>query len=397
MRKSLQNILLLIFTLVFAVSCSKESFSAKHTSSEYSLKTYLGQDASALDLASIGKTVEDDYQYFGLSTYLGSVIPVSISETGKASKVKFHKSEPTLVTAEWVGFRGRFETVLVRAPGASIYIQDQGVRIEWEAVEHPKLELFQGQQDAFQILSEGLPQINSMQYIHLPKPLQYLSKVMEGLYRMTAGLPFLGYGLALFLFGFLVKIIMLPISSRTKAYQLTVNAHRSYLEPIHADIKKNLSGEKAHKALMKSYKDRGITPYYTLKPLFVTLLGLPILIAIFNMLGELHILKNSAFLWISSLAYPDHLTTLPFNIPFFGNRLNILPFVMTAVTIVSAHVLKDKNSSLKEQKRQRRNMYFMSAFFFLLFYNFPSGMILYWTIASSLAVLFSRSSFKKSV
>lgn len=397
MRRFTLNILVFVFVLFFTVSCSNRTPTVEKSRSEYSLESYSGQKAIKIDLASLRKTVEDDYQYFGLSIYLGSAIPVTLNETGKASKVKLNKAELTRVEGDWVGFRGRFKTILIRAPGAAMHIKDEGIHLDWDGVTDPKLELFQGRQDAFKEVSEELPKINSLQYIQLPKFLQFLSRIVEGLYRTTVQIPFVGYGFGLFLFGLLIKIIMLPISSKTKRYQLAVNAHRTYLEPIHADIKKSLKGEKAHNALMKSYKDRGITPYYTLKPLLVTLIGLPILIAIFNMLGELYELKNSTFLWISNLAYPDHLATLPFNIPFFGNRLNILPFLMTAVTIISAHALKDKSASLNEQKRQKRNMYLMAAFFFLLFYNFPSGMILYWTIASSLAVLFSKLSFKKDV
>ncbi|MCK6370421.1 MAG: YidC/Oxa1 family membrane protein insertase, partial [Gammaproteobacteria bacterium] len=64
---------------------------------------------------------------------------------------------------------------------------------------------------------------------------------------------------------------------------------------------------------------------------------------------------------------------------FFGADFNLLPLVMTALTVVSAFVQRDDSLSAELLKKQQRQLYLMAAGFFLLFYTFPAGMVLYWT------------------
>lgn len=359
----------------------------------YTLERLSGQDLSGLNLENFSDPVKDDYQYFGLSGYLGNVLPVSIGEDGSAKHLNVKGEDSILVVEEWVGFRGRFETVLVRAPDAKVHINKQGLSLEWNAGVKPKLDKLTINHDEFKFAEtdKTLPDVGRLQYIHLPKPLQYLCRLVEWIFKTLVGLSGIGWGFGIFLFALAMRLLMWPISSLTKKYQLAVNEHRANLNPIHAEIKKSLKGQQAHEALMKSYKDRGVSPYYTLKPLMITLIGLPVLIAIFNMLGEVNALNRSSFLWIDSLAYPDDFATLPFSIPVFGNRLNLLPFFMTIITIISAKLLTDKKLAAKDLDRQKRNLIGMAVLFFFLFYNFPSGMVLYWTLASTLALILSKN------
>ena len=73
------------------------------------------------------------------------------------------------------------------------------------------------------------------------------------------------------------------------------------------------------------------------------------------------------------------LLALPFCVPFFGCELNALPFLMSGVSL--ATVLRHRARELTPAlaRRQRRNLAGVTALFFLLFYTFPSAMVLYWT------------------
>jgi membrane protein insertase Oxa1/YidC/SpoIIIJ len=97
------------------------------------------------------------------------------------------------------------------------------------------------------------------------------------------------------------------------------------------------------------------------------------------MLGENFDLSGAGFLWIHDLARPDRLATLPFALPFFGDALNLLPFLMAGVTVVSSRGFGDPSLSARLLRRQRRNLYLLAGLFFVLFYTFPAGMVLYWT------------------
>jgi len=59
--------------------------------------------------------------------------------------------------------------------------------------------------------------------------------------------------------------------------------------------------------------------------------------------------------------------------------LNLLPFLMSGVSLAS--LLRFRSSVLTPTlvRRHRRNLMTITGVFFLLFYTFPAGMVLYWT------------------
>ena len=97
------------------------------------------------------------------------------------------------------------------------------------------------------------------------------------------------------------------------------------------------------------------------------------------MLAEDFDLYRVSFLWIRDLSRPDELLRLPACLPFFGCYLNLLPFLMSSISM--AALLRFHSAVLTPTlvRRQRRNLIGMTLLFFVLFYTFPAGMVLYWT------------------
>jgi membrane protein insertase Oxa1/YidC/SpoIIIJ len=93
------------------------------------------------------------------------------------------------------------------------------------------------------------------------------------------------------------------------------------------------------------------------------------------------------FLWIRDLSRPDELWRLPACLPFFGCHLNLLPFLMSSISI--AAVLRAPSSHLTPAlvRKQRRNLTGLALAFFLLFYTFPASMVLYWTSTNSVQLI----------
>jgi membrane protein insertase Oxa1/YidC/SpoIIIJ len=118
---------------------------------------------------------------------------------------------------------------------------------------------------------------------------------------------------------------------------------------------------------------------YPVKSLAGFLIQIPVFIAAFDMLGENFALNQAAFLWIDDLAKPDQWIALPVVLPFFGGYLNLLPCLMTGVTLLTSWLQADPVLTPGLQSKQRRRLYLMAAAFFLLFYTFPAAMVLYWT------------------
>jgi YidC/Oxa1 family membrane protein insertase len=187
------------------------------------------------------------------------------------------------------------------------------------------------------------------------------------------------YGLAIILLSLAVKILMYPLTAIADRWQAQVNATSSLLKPRLDEIKQNHKGEEAHNKVLEVYREHSVHQFYTMKSLFGFLIQIPVFIAAFDMLAGNFVLREATFLWIADLTKPDRFMALPFELPFFGAYLNILPVVMTLLTILAAVVQQEKELTPQLMKAQRLKLYLMAAAFFILFYTFPAGMVLYWT------------------
>jgi YidC/Oxa1 family membrane protein insertase len=166
-------------------------------------------------------------------------------------------------------------------------------------------------------------------------------------------------------------------------WQTEVNHTQSRLQPALQAIRREYKGEEAHNRTLQAYRDAGVHPLFTLKSLAGFAIQVPMFIAAFDMLADNFALDGARFLWIADLASPDRFlalpVTLPVTLPFFGGHFNLMPALMTLLTILSALVQRDDSLTSELQRRQRLQLYLMAAGFFLLFYTFPAGMVLYWT------------------
>ena len=173
----------------------------------------------------------------------------------------------------------------------------------------------------------------------------------------------------------------------TVRFQRRVSQVQAQLAPKLSEIKANYDGEEAHNYLIAAHKDLGVSPFYTLKPILGSFIQIPILIVVFNVLGEMPQFVGQPFLWIGNLAYPDIIGPLPFIIPMLGDTVNPLPFIMTVITLYSTIIFQNRYAPKAEMKRQKRNLYFMATVFFVLFYPFPAVMVLYWAVTNFLHII----------
>jgi YidC/Oxa1 family membrane protein insertase len=186
-------------------------------------------------------------------------------------------------------------------------------------------------------------------------------------------------GVAIILLSLAVKFLLYPLTRVADAWQADVNRAQSRIQPRLDEIRRRYRGEEAHNLTLQVYREEGVHPLYTLKSLAGFAIQVPMFIAAFDMLAGNFALSGAGFLWITDLAAPDRLARLPVELPFVGADLNLLPFLMAAVSVLSALTQGDASLSAALQARQRRNLYLMAGVFFLLFYTFPAGMVLYWT------------------
>lgn len=95
--------------------------------------------------------------------------------------------------------------------------------------------------------------------------------------------------------------------------------------------------------------------------------------------------------WIDNLSAPDTLFCWSKPIIFFGNCFHLLPLLLGIVMWVqqrfSSTAPKDPKLMTEQQKQQRSMGNVMAIVFTVLFYNFPSGLNIYWLSSMSLGIL----------
>ena len=184
------------------------------------------------------------------------------------------------------------------------------------------------------------------------------------------------YGVAIILTTILVKLLTLPLTIKQEKSMLKMKQ----LQPKLDEIKKQCGDDKVkyNEMTTKLYKDENINPLSGCLPLIIQL---PIFVALYyTFLGD-SIPNTATFLWFN-LKKPDALYTI-------GKfSLNILPIISTMLMVLQQKLMT--NSSNGQEESVQNMMYAMPLVMMALFYNFPSGVNLYYTVNTLLAIVIQR-------
>jgi YidC/Oxa1 family membrane protein insertase len=129
--------------------------------------------------------------------------------------------------------------------------------------------------------------------------------------------------------------------------------------------------------VMDLYKRHGVNPMGGCMPM---LLQIPFFIAFYNVFTVSVEMRGATWLWVSDLSRPE-------NLP-----IKILPITM----IVSQFVMQKMTPSTSADPTQQRMMLFMPLVFGFMFYNFSSGLVLYYLTSNLVSIgqqwFFNRTS-----
>jgi YidC/Oxa1 family membrane protein insertase len=145
---------------------------------------------------------------------------------------------------------------------------------------------------------------------------------------------------------------------------------------------------RGNKEVFALYKQHRVNPLSGCLPM---LLQMPIFIALFQAISHFIELRGRSFLWIRDLSLPDRLAKLPVSLPLLGGDLNILPLVMAAAMYIQTKTSQGGMAS--DQTNPTAKMMSgptMSIVFGLMFYQFPSGLVLYWLTNSLMSMVWYR-------
>jgi YidC/Oxa1 family membrane protein insertase len=186
------------------------------------------------------------------------------------------------------------------------------------------------------------------------------------------------YGLAIILLTLLIRMIFWPLNHKSMAS----TRHMQEVQPIIAAMKeKNKDNpQQQQKEMMAIYKEHKINPMGGCLPMLVQI---PVFFALFVVLRGAIELRFSSFLWISDLSTPENLfaDVLPFPI-------NILPIFMGVTMWIQQRMTPTSDP------QQQKMMMMMPVLFTFMFYSFPSGLSLYWSI-NQVMMIFQLAWMKK--
>ena len=195
--------------------------------------------------------------------------------------------------------------------------------------------------------------------------------VLKFFYRLTHN-----YGVSIILLTVLINLILLPLSLKSFKSMKEMRKLQPEMEKIRKEFKND--PQKMNAEVMELYRRHKVNPAGGCLPM---LLQLPIFIGLFMTLRSVVELRGASFvLWIKDLSLPDALP-LPFTVPYLGSSINILPLVMTAVTFLQQKVSGAGDSSA------RGMMLLFPLMMLFIFYNFPSGLVLYFLCSNLMNIL----------
>lgn len=211
------------------------------------------------------------------------------------------------------------------------------------------------------------------------------SEFLLSLLRLLNNL-FKNYGLAVIALSLIINLFLYPLTFRSLKSMKEMQLLQPAVEKLRQEHKDN--AQKLNKEIMELYKKHKVNPMGSCLPLF---LQMPVFFSLYQVLMRAVELRGAGFLWIKDLSEPDAAFSLPMTLPFIGNSVNALPILMMILTYV-----QQKTTSSGQMNEQQKTMAMITPVLLgVIFYNFPSGLALYFLINTIFSLLLQTFFFSK--
>jgi YidC/Oxa1 family membrane protein insertase len=182
------------------------------------------------------------------------------------------------------------------------------------------------------------------------------------------------YGVAIIVLTILVRLVTAPLTAR----QMRSMKRMGELQPKLKEIQEKFKDDRQRQSqeMMRIYRETGVNPLGGCLPL---LLQFPVFIGLYYALQSSIDLRQAPFFgWIDDLSRPETLFTLPgVDLP-----VRVLPLVMGGTMVLQQRM----TPTTMDPQQARMMMTVMPVMFTVLFYQFPSGLVLYWMVSNLLAI-----------
>ena len=216
---------------------------------------------------------------------------------------------------------------------------------------------------------------------------------LEMIYKLLQKMNIANWGTAIIILTILLKLILFPVNQKFAMSSIKMQEIQPKVKELQDKYKNDQ--QKLSMEMNKLYKESGYSPLGGCLPMIFQFV---ILISLFNVFNNYFEFRGASFIkgWIEDLSVGDSVWSWKKQIPlisaFTGNHIRILPFLYTIFQIVNGaitqHAAKQNGQENTENPGMSASMkymnYFLPLIFFFMFYNVPSGLLLYWSLSNFL-------------
>lgn len=334
--------------------------------------------------------IEDDSEYSHAFVYMADELEsFNIDEEGLSEMTTYSGQ------ADWVAVRTKYFITSISVIDANVsdgvYFQGEGIQHENYLEKHFNTGFFAkhepNKDDLYRIYIGPLDYKELEKYDNNLDELVMNNSGYERFFRPFSRyliLPFLeflhsfihNWGIVIIIFSILIKVILYPLTKNS----LKATKKMQLMQPKMAEIREKYKNDqqRLNKEMMALYKEHG-NPLSGCLP---QLLQMPLLLALFIVFRSTIQLRGASFIpgWIDDLSQTDTLFHLPFHIPMYGDKFNLLPIIMAVTMFVM------QKMTIKDPK-QKAMVYVMPVFMLVIFNRFPAGLNLYYSLINFLQIL----------
>jgi YidC/Oxa1 family membrane protein insertase len=308
---------------------------------------FLGMGPGAADEP---ETLTGNIEWAGAHTryFLAAILP----DNPRDARARFTPTEP--------GERALLEVGFARAelpPGGSL---DREYRVYLGPKEPDRLDVVGAHLD--EAIAKGW----------FPSLTRFFTWLLTATHRIVPN-----YGVAIILITIVVRLLLAPLMAR----QMRSMKKMSALQPRMKEIQERFPDDrqKQSEAMMALYKEAGVNPLSMMTGCLPMFLQLPVFIGFYYALQGAIQLRQQPFVgWIDDLSQPEAL----FVIPGLELPVRLLPLLM-GVSMVAQQKL---TPSTMDPAQARVMLTVMPVMFTLMFYQFASGLVLYWFVSTLLGI-----------
>jgi YidC/Oxa1 family membrane protein insertase len=185
------------------------------------------------------------------------------------------------------------------------------------------------------------------------------------------------WGLGIIILTILMYLCLYPLTLKQLGSMKKMQALQPEMEVLRKQHKDN--PQKLNKEVMELYKKHNVNPLGGCLPI---VLQIPVFFALFQALNRGIELKGAHFLWIKDLSEPDKLMIIG------TTNINLLPILML-VAMFFQQKMSMASMASAQAEQQKMMLWLTPIMFGFIFYNMPSGLVLYWFV-NSLLMIFSQ-------